>query len=173
MNMKPLFPVASYVTGVTFGKRQNAIAELENGDPLFFKRETGNPYDREAIAILDTQGRHIGYLPNKPSSAHEFKHMIFRCMDDGIFNVIACQKRGGYADKAYGISVKFYFIPNDYLLRGMEAKDADDPVPLPKRKNTTQKPKRTGNEWKDQIKRRHKGRYSYHEIEAFKERSAA
>ena len=166
--MKPLFPVSSPVTGVSFGKRQSVIAELSNGDPLFFKRETGNPYDREAVAVLDIQGRHVGYLPNKPQEAHEFKHMVFECMDEGIFNVVAAGKRGGYEGYSYGISVKFYFIPKEYFVRGYEAKDEEDiPAAMP-RKNTAQAPKRKGYEWKDEVKRHHKGRYTYHEIEAMK-----
>lgn len=170
--MKALFPVSSPIAGVSYFKRQSVIAELNDGDPLFFKRERGNPYDPEAVAVLDIHDRHVGYLPNKPQEAHEFKEMIFNSMDKGRINAIAYAKRGGYNGKNYGISVRFFFIPDEYFLRGYEAKDDDDEPVKPKRKNSAQAPKRKGYEWKDEVKRHHKGRYTYHEIEALKERKA-
>jgi len=49
------------VVGVTFGERQQVIQKIRAGERVELKRETDNPFDRQAIGVY-YQGQSIGYL---------------------------------------------------------------------------------------------------------------
>ena len=40
-------------------------AELQKDSPLYLRREPGNEYDRDAIAIYTAEENRIGYVPQK------------------------------------------------------------------------------------------------------------
>ena len=43
--------------------RQSLIAECHVGQPVELRRESDNPYDRWAIAIINSVGQKLGYIP--------------------------------------------------------------------------------------------------------------
>ena len=47
---------------MTHGNRQKLVAKLREGDPLTLRREPRNKHDRNAVAVHDRRGRHLGYL---------------------------------------------------------------------------------------------------------------
>jgi HIRAN domain len=50
-------------------QRQNFLAECKPGDALTLRAEPTNPHDRHAVAVLDTRGRQLGYLPSDARNA--------------------------------------------------------------------------------------------------------
>ncbi|WP_210417881.1 HIRAN domain-containing protein [Bythopirellula goksoeyrii] len=50
------------VVGDHIGDREQWIARLELGSPIKIQREPRNPYDTNAIAVSDIEGRQLGYL---------------------------------------------------------------------------------------------------------------
>jgi len=165
----PVFTISA--VGVTYDARQKRIAAMEDGAFVYFKREPNNSYDPLAIAILNEDGEHLGYVGrNDPRRAQ------IRCALEGGFVIARAQKVGGFkkwngTTASYGLRIQFYTVDSFYKY---EPKDEDESVPsTQKRKNSAQKPKGNTKPWKDQMRRHHKGRYTYHEIEAMKERSAA
>lgn len=52
----------SKIVGVTFNGRQQYISQLKAGEELTLKREPGNQYDRNAIALYDSRGNQLGYI---------------------------------------------------------------------------------------------------------------
>jgi hypothetical protein len=50
-------------------QRQALLAECNPGDALALRAEPTNPHDRHAVAVLDTNGRQLGYLPSDARDA--------------------------------------------------------------------------------------------------------
>lgn len=66
------------VAGTTFIKNLNEIGEkVEKGQCLDLKREPDNKYDNFAIAIYNSQGDKLGYIPRDKNE------MLARLMDAG------------------------------------------------------------------------------------------
>ena len=96
--------------GVTFDNRQDVISELYSDSvksgidniPVVLKKEPQNPYDKNAIAILTTDGRSIGYV------SKDFNELIGEKINDikcsyikdiymnkkRIFNAMICIELG-------------------------------------------------------------------------------
>ena len=121
-------PYTLPIVGVTFGKRQKVIASIENGEPLFFKREPGNTYDPEALAIVTSNGDHVGYIGrNEPMRRTLNSFLDTR---SGMLIARLCGKRGGYGKYSYGASVEFYAIPSDRLMLRWSNKEEPETEPL-------------------------------------------
>jgi hypothetical protein len=54
--------IAAVVVGTMYERRQDSIAWMWLGESVWLKREPGNRYDRNAIAVVRQSGRCIGYL---------------------------------------------------------------------------------------------------------------
>ena len=159
------------VVGTTYEARQSRIAEMEELAPVTFKLEPGNTYDPKAIAIVNEAGEHLGYVGRDD----EQREVIRLALRNG-FVVARAQKVGGFkkydgSRASYGLRVQWYPVSAMYGFADNH-KDENEETIQRKRKNSAQAPKRKGNEWKDQVKRHHKGRYTWQEIEAIKERRA-
>ena len=165
----PVFTISA--VGVTYDARQKRIAALEDGAFVYFKREPNNAYDPKAIAIVTEAGEHLGYVGRNDPRREQIRYAL-----ENGFVIARAQKVGGFkkwngSTASLGLRIQFYTVNAMYAWED-KLEENDSPIPM-RRKNTAQAPKRTGNEWRDEVKRHHKGRYSYHEIEAFKERRSA
>ena len=164
----PVYTIS--VVGVTFDARQKRIAALEDNAPVFFKAEPHNGYDPKAIAVLNEAGEHLGYVAKTDPKREQIRHAL-----ENGFVIARASKVGGFrkwngSTAALGLRVQFYAVAAMYR---WEQKDEEPEIESGyKRRNTPQKAKRKGNEWKDEVKRHHKGRYTYHEIEELKRRIA-
>ena len=71
------------IVGVTFENRQDTIARLHAGQPLYLQREPSNVYDGNAIRAEDGKGSVVGYLPAglaKEMAVAMDSGCRFRCM---------------------------------------------------------------------------------------------
>lgn len=135
------------IVGVSFNKRQNLLSHLENGEPLFFKPEPHNSYDPKALAVVTSEGQHVGYIGrNNP-----IRDKLLSAIDEKAGMLVArlADKRGGYNGRNYGASVEFYCVPTDWLMRGFEDKDEDEEPVEFSRSNTKQKRKEYTRKYKD------------------------
>lgn len=53
----------SKLSGVTYGDRQIYIPLLKEGEELHLERERNNQFDSNALAVHDSVGHHLGYVP--------------------------------------------------------------------------------------------------------------
>lgn len=74
---RQVFLVGTHVAGT--GYHQAAVEEksLKEGDQLVLKRESGNPHDDLAIAVLRQTGAKLGYIPRIQND------VLARLMDAG------------------------------------------------------------------------------------------
>lgn len=65
------FPVLFHVNvvGMTFRDQAQTVLELEAGFLLRLKRESENPYDKNAVLVLTASGYAIGYIPRVSNEA--------------------------------------------------------------------------------------------------------
>lgn len=57
-----IFETRTKIVGVTQGRRQSLLAELTDFDDIDLIRERNNPYDPNAIAVRNSDGRKLGYV---------------------------------------------------------------------------------------------------------------
>lgn len=50
------------VAGVTFDNRQRLIRRMSVGERVTLERDPYNPYDRNAIKVINSNGDHIGFI---------------------------------------------------------------------------------------------------------------
>lgn len=101
---RDIFLFDTYVAGTT---HVDGIEELEPelnvGDRLVFFREPDNPYDPMAIAVKNTDGVKVGYVPKADNA------VFSRLMDAGklLFGrITAKEKRGQWLKIEMGIYLK-------------------------------------------------------------------
>ena len=100
------------IVGVTFSNfdgtnRQDLIEEMEeamDGEAdapiLTLVRERGNPYDSNAVAVMDPQGRQLGYLSKEVAAS------IATDIDQGTsYRAILRAITGGGVGEAFGVNV--------------------------------------------------------------------
>lgn len=56
------------VVGVSFDGRQRIIRQTKVGETLSLVREPNNPYDRNAIMVLNSSGSQLGYISKDVAS---------------------------------------------------------------------------------------------------------
>lgn len=61
------------VVGVTFGQRRKFVNQIKKGDEMFLKRDPHNPYDKNAILVLDENGNEIGFIGKDWASVYADK----------------------------------------------------------------------------------------------------
>lgn len=79
----------TYIVGSQYrvGARE-AIKELRKGEELSLRREPENPHDRNAVAVYDVCGQHLGYVPRQDAPA------VAKVMDLRLPYVAKCRSRG-------------------------------------------------------------------------------
>lgn len=50
------------VVGVTFENRQDYIKEMKIGEKIILERDKNNPYDKNAIKVVNSKGKQIGFI---------------------------------------------------------------------------------------------------------------
>lgn len=50
------------VVGINFFQRKKLVDNLINGERVFLKRDPENPYDKNAIQVINKQGRQVGFI---------------------------------------------------------------------------------------------------------------
>ncbi len=69
----------SYVAGTTHIKDESVFDDIKGGDKLILQREPENRFDDNAILVLDSKRRKLGYIPEKDN-------VVFaRLMDAGKY----------------------------------------------------------------------------------------
>ena len=69
----------SYIAGTTHIKDDSIFDDIKEGDVLVLQREPDNKFDENAIMVLDSQKRKLGYIPEKDN-------IVFaRLMDAGKY----------------------------------------------------------------------------------------
>ena len=54
----------TYIAGTTYLKDKSVLDTIESGDRLILKRED-NRYDGNAILVLNSEGKKLGYVPER------------------------------------------------------------------------------------------------------------
>jgi|LSQX01.2.fsa_nt_gb single-stranded-DNA-specific exonuclease len=86
-------------------KRQKLIKNLKVGQPVFCLREFNNPYDKNAIAVYDTEKNQLGYL------SADLADSFARDMDKGLkLTVTISSLTGGFLRKR-GVNLHVIVIP--------------------------------------------------------------
>lgn len=58
------------IVGLRYENRMEIIKQMNKYTPVYLKRETNNPYDRNAIAVYEKEkNKQIGYLPRNNNTA--------------------------------------------------------------------------------------------------------
>lgn len=89
----------SKIVGVTFNGRQRFIPGLRTGEELQVKRESWNPYDKNAIAVYDGRGNQLGYISKELASDLAPK------MDGGVQYRISVASVTGGNGYSYGVNI--------------------------------------------------------------------
>jgi hypothetical protein len=56
------YQVVTRVVGVSFGNRQAVIARLQVGEEVYLVRDPENPFDHNAIRVVNLNGQQCGFL---------------------------------------------------------------------------------------------------------------
>ena len=105
--LKPLsnevFLLASYIAGTSHLRDDFVLEELEKGDKLLLLREPENHFDPDAIQVLDSKKRKLGYIPEKDN-------IVFaRLMDAGKY-LSAKVSWVNLRDSFQQIGIKIYLV---------------------------------------------------------------
>lgn len=112
------------VAGVSFGVRQSRIARLVEGAPVFIVPEPNNKYDPMAIAVLNEDGEHLGYVGRNDPQREEIRKalsegfVISRAMIVGGF-----KKRDG-SIASLGLRVQWYVVDPMFGFDGKPEEDS-------------------------------------------------
>jgi single-stranded-DNA-specific exonuclease len=88
------------LAGVSFEGRQDVVARLAPGVVLRVVREPDNPFDANAVALLDPTGAQAGFFNRRLAVA------LAPLMDAGaVFEVTVTEVTGGGADESRGVNV--------------------------------------------------------------------
>lgn len=93
----------SYVAGTTHIKDESVFDDIKAGDKLILQREPENRFDDNAILVLDSKRRKLGYIPEKDN-------VVFaRLMDAGkylIAKVDRMESKGSFRQ----INISIYLV---------------------------------------------------------------
>jgi single-stranded-DNA-specific exonuclease len=88
------------LAGVSFEGRQDVVARLEPGTVLRVARRPDNPYDANAIALLDPTGEQVGFFNRRLAAA------LAPEIDRGVsLDVTVTEITGEDAEKNHGVNV--------------------------------------------------------------------
>ena len=88
---KEVFILKTYVAGTQYYKAKELQDNIKEGDYLVFRREADNPYDKQAITIMDLNMNKFGYVPKVKNE------IISNLMDAGktIYGIIDKKELSG------------------------------------------------------------------------------
>ena len=98
--------IVTKVVGVTFEGRQATVAQLEEMEELFLRREPDNPYDFNAIRVERLDGAQIGYINRFMA---EDLAPIFDAYGEPVPAWVSELQGGGYR-RGYSIGVTIEFV---------------------------------------------------------------
>lgn len=101
--MDILFETPTKIVGVTHGNRQSLLAQLDEYDEIELVREEHNPHDENAIAVLNAEGKKLGYL--RAELAEEITYCLERNPDAVLLGNIL-EITGGTYGKNYGCNIE-------------------------------------------------------------------
>ena len=93
----------SYIAGTSYIKDETIFDDIKEEDKLILQREPENKFDENAILVLDSQKRKLGYIPEKDN-------IVFaRLMDAGKYltaKVKYYESKGAFKQ----ISISIYLV---------------------------------------------------------------
>lgn len=89
------------LTGVTFEGRQRTIARLSVQDDIYLMRDPFNPYDRNAIGVMNSRGESIGWIPRETAA-----YVAPRIDGGTLYEVRINRILGGNDGLAYGVEIR-------------------------------------------------------------------
>lgn len=101
--MEILFETPTKIVGVTHGNRQSLLAQLDEYDEIELVREEHNPHDENAIAVLNAEGKKLGYL--RAELAEEVSLYLERNPGSVLLGSIL-EITGGTDGKNYGCNIE-------------------------------------------------------------------
>ena len=92
------------VVGTAYNGRQSVVTKLQPDDLVTLKREPYNPYDHNAVMVLDLEGRQIGYIDRylAASIAQQLDGL-----DNNITGNVVNTFLNSYPTGTYGVNIRF------------------------------------------------------------------
>lgn len=93
----------SKIAGTTHVQDKTVFSEMNLGDILFLERDENNLYDEHAVAILNSEGTRVGFVPKKDNET------ISNLLDAGkmlICEICSIEDRGKFFDIDIDIILK-------------------------------------------------------------------
>lgn len=88
------------LAGVTFEGRQSVLEQLMPGSPLRIERQPENPFDANAVALLDPRGEQVGFLNRRLAA------VLAPVLDAGVpYDVEVSDVTGGGEGQSLGVNV--------------------------------------------------------------------
>src|SRR5699024_535043 len=102
------------IVGITFGQRRKFVNQIKEGEEVFLKRDPNNPYDKNAISVLDKNNNDIGFIGKDWASIYAIK------MDLGMkYSAIIIEKE----PKVIHIDLKRTNLEEDILFEFLYPKE--------------------------------------------------
>lgn len=103
--------ISTKIVGVTFDNRQVLIRNLVEGETLELVREPENPYDANAVAVVDGDD-HLGYI------ARDLACDLAREMDGGVLfaafvSSVTAGDYGRFGKRIYGANIRIKRLEDD------------------------------------------------------------
>lgn len=88
------------LAGVTFEDRQEVVARLTSGTPLRIERQPDNPYDANAVALVEPHGAQVGFFNRRLAA------VLAPVLDAGVdYDVEITEVTGGDPGRSHGVNV--------------------------------------------------------------------
>lgn len=105
-----IFETRTKIVGVTRGNRQELLEELSEYDEIELVREPNNPHDPNAIAVLNPDGKKLGYI--RAGLAEELSRLMELYPDSVLLGDII-EVTGGEGGKNYGCNIEISMIQSN------------------------------------------------------------
>ncbi len=92
------------VVGVAYEGRQSVVKNLQPNDAVVLKREPYNPYDCNAIKVIDQEDKQIGYIDRNLAAI--LAHQLDRLKDD-IRGSVVNSNPNSYPIGTLGVIIQF------------------------------------------------------------------
>jgi single-stranded-DNA-specific exonuclease len=96
--------IETKVVGVTYEGRQAVVAQLKKGEEVFLVRDPHNPYDRNAIKVVNWNRQQFGFLNRDLAAVLSSRMDLYGRQ---VIAVVSAICGGYYADSSLGVRVKF------------------------------------------------------------------
>lgn len=99
-------PLYKKVVGVSFENRQSIVKGLLEGEILILAREFTNQYDPNAIMVLRSDGKQIGYIDKE--TAYDMAPAI----DSGLKYIVTVKDLTGFGKDTKGVNIEIQKVSN-------------------------------------------------------------